>query len=101
MMNKTYEKGIYIHIPFCVHKCIYCDFLSAPAGDAVKYAYTRALINEIRNTADRQVKDKITSIYLSDEEAKRCRIPQKSGDYIDGNNREAVMKAVMESELNP
>ena len=64
MMNKTYEKGIYIHIPFCVHKCIYCDFLSAPAGDAVKYAYTKALINEIRNTADGQVKDKITSIFF-------------------------------------
>lgn len=58
MMNKTYEKGIYIHIPFCVHKCIYCDFLSAPADDAVKYAYTKALINEIRNTADKQVNDK-------------------------------------------
>lgn len=64
MMNKTYEKGIYIHIPFCVHKCIYCDFLSAPAGDAVKYAYTKALINEIRNIADGQVKDKITSIFF-------------------------------------
>ena len=55
---------LYIHIPFCVHKCIYCDFLSAPAGDAVKYAYTKALINEIRNTADGQVKDKITSIFF-------------------------------------
>lgn len=64
MMNKTYEKGIYIHIPFCVHKCIYCDFLSAPADNDVKYAYTKALINEIRNTADRQVKDKITSIFF-------------------------------------
>ena len=64
MMNKTYEKGIYIHIPFCVHKCIYCDFLSAPADDDVKFAYTKALINEIRNTADRQVKDKITSIFF-------------------------------------
>lgn len=64
MMNKTYEKGIYIHIPFCVHKCIYCDFLSAPAGDDVKYAYTKALINEIRNTADKQIKDKITSIFF-------------------------------------
>ena len=64
MMNKTYEKGIYIHIPFCVHKCIYCDFLSAPADDDVKYAYTKALINEIRNTADRQVKDKIKSIFF-------------------------------------
>ena len=64
MMNKTYEKGIYIHIPFCVHKCIYWDFLAAPADDDVKYAYTKALINEIRNTADRQVKDKITSIFF-------------------------------------
>lgn len=74
MMNRTYEKGIYIHIPFCVHKCIYCDFLSAPADDAVKYAYTKALINEIRNTADKQVidkqindnqtRDKITSIFF-------------------------------------
>lgn len=69
MMNRTYEKGIYIHIPFCVHKCIYCDFLSAPADDAVKYAYTKALINEIRNTADKQIndnqtRDKITSIFF-------------------------------------
>ena len=74
MMNRTYEKGIYIHIPFCVHKCIYCDFLSAPADDAVKYAYTKALINEIRNMADKQVidkqindnqtRDKITSIFF-------------------------------------
>lgn len=63
-MNKTYEKGIYIHIPFCVHKCIYCDFLSAPADDAVKYAYTKALVNEIRNTADKQTKDRITSIFF-------------------------------------
>jgi oxygen-independent coproporphyrinogen-3 oxidase len=69
MMNKTYEKGIYIHIPFCVHKCIYCDFLSAHADDTVKYAYTKALINEIRNTADKQIndnqtRDKITSIFF-------------------------------------
>ena len=26
------ELSIYIHIPFCVRKCLYCDFLSAPAG---------------------------------------------------------------------
>lgn len=64
MMNKTYEKGIYIHIPFCVHKCIYCDFLSAPADDDVKIAYTKALINEIRMTADKYPAQLITSVFL-------------------------------------
>lgn len=53
------------------------------------------------NNLTLMLKDKITSIYLSDEEAKKCRIPQQSGDYINGNDRESVMAAAMESELNP
>lgn len=44
--------GIYIHIPFCVCKCAYCDFLSAPATDSVKENYVNALIEEIRLTAE-------------------------------------------------
>lgn len=27
------ELSIYIHIPFCIRKCLYCDFLSFPVGD--------------------------------------------------------------------
>lgn len=46
------------------------------------------------------LKDKITSIYLSEEEAKHCRVPQKGEEIIDGNNREAVMKAALESEAH-
>lgn len=41
------QKGIYIHIPFCISKCIYCDFCSAPADDAVKERYVEALCREI------------------------------------------------------
>lgn len=48
--NKT--TGIYIHIPFCVCKCAYCDFLSSPATDFVKENYINALIEEIRLTAE-------------------------------------------------
>lgn len=44
--------GIYIHIPFCVCKCAYCDFLSAPAMDSVKESYIEALIEEIKLTAE-------------------------------------------------
>lgn len=40
--------GIYIHIPFCVQKCAYCDFLSAPPKSPVAMKeYVRALRREI------------------------------------------------------
>ena len=44
--------GIYIHIPFCVRKCAYCDFLSAPADEATRTAYVRALREEIRSAGE-------------------------------------------------
>jgi len=40
--------GIYIHIPFCVKKCDYCDFLSMPADYSVKDIYIEALGKEIK-----------------------------------------------------
>lgn len=45
------ELGIYIHIPFCVYKCIYCDFLSMPAEDEVKEKYVTALCEEVDDFA--------------------------------------------------
>jgi oxygen-independent coproporphyrinogen-3 oxidase len=38
--------GIYLHIPFCVRKCAYCDFVSFAEG-TVPEAYVEALIHEI------------------------------------------------------
>ena len=29
--------GLYLHIPFCVKKCNYCDFLSFPAKEALAF----------------------------------------------------------------
>ena len=43
---------LYIHIPFCVRKCNYCDFLSFPAGKEVMERYVRALEEEIRRTGE-------------------------------------------------
>lgn len=40
---------LYIHIPFCVKKCAYCDFLSAPADWDAREAYVSALLREIRS----------------------------------------------------
>lgn len=38
---------IYIHIPFCVQKCLYCDFLSGPFDEKIRQAYLDALLDEI------------------------------------------------------
>lgn len=43
--------GIYIHIPFCVKKCNYCDFLSFPADEKAREAYVKTLLQEIRMEA--------------------------------------------------
>lgn len=42
------ELGLYLHIPFCVRKCAYCDFLSFPAEEEVRKRYVNCLIEEIR-----------------------------------------------------
>lgn len=41
--------GIYIHIPFCVRKCKYCDFLSGPAGAEVQREYVEKLLEEMED----------------------------------------------------
>lgn len=43
--NKDFE--IYIHIPFCVKKCNYCDFLSFQADSKMIESYIDALVKEI------------------------------------------------------
>ncbi len=60
MQNKD-ELSLYIHIPFCVRKCGYCDFLSAPADEKARDRYVQALLMEIERyqgteTADRKIK---------------------------------------------
>lgn len=64
----TRQKGIYIHIPFCISKCIYCDFCSAPADDETKEHYVDALCREIAVAGERAEADgdkrKISTIFF-------------------------------------
>ncbi len=46
-MEKERELELYIHIPFCVRKCNYCDFLSFAADETVQRQYADALCREI------------------------------------------------------
>lgn len=52
-MFETLPKAAYVHIPFCLKKCSYCDFLSFPGQTAaVRQAYCSALRQEISQTAE-------------------------------------------------
>lgn len=58
------ETAVYIHIPFCEHKCIYCDFYSIITKDNVA-AFSSALKKEIIYYAEIKSSDRIiTSIYF-------------------------------------
>ncbi len=56
--------SIYIHIPFCVKKCQYCDFLSAPADSRAQEVYLRALKQEISEQAARYREYEVQTVFI-------------------------------------
>jgi oxygen-independent coproporphyrinogen-3 oxidase len=57
--------GLYVHVPFCRHKCIYCDFNSYAGQDRLVASYVKALVAEIEAAGgDRPSSVEIASIYL-------------------------------------
>lgn len=67
MDKKTKKVGLYIHIPFCLHKCAYCDFCSAEQKDKMqKAAYVDALVSDIEHTGKSVSEDNVVvdTIYV-------------------------------------
>ena len=66
MINKDIR--LYIHIPFCMQKCNYCDFLSFPEEKDKRSQYINALKKEVRvrlsERADRTGDVRITSVFF-------------------------------------
>ena len=67
MIRNKKELELYIHIPFCVKKCAYCDFLSGPQDEDTIEQYVVGLLDEIH--AHGSKKDfvssyEVTSIFL-------------------------------------
>ena len=50
MMTTIKARGLYVHVPFCVRKCNYCDFCSFPESEITREkrtSYVDALVSEI------------------------------------------------------
>ena len=56
--------GIYIHIPFCVRKCAYCDFLSAPASREIMDRYVDSLKQEIRGAEELAERYRVSTVFF-------------------------------------
>ncbi len=55
---------LYIHIPFCIKKCLYCDFLSFSSDEATKNAYVIALCMELKQKSTWCSGKTITSVFI-------------------------------------
>lgn len=43
------NRGLYIHVPFCVRKCPYCDFYSVAGAEDIRQEYALAAVRSLRN----------------------------------------------------
>ena len=80
----TEEMELYIHIPFCVKKCNYCDFLSGPADAATQHAYALALCQELRYLGRQWTKRpvKISSVFIGGG----------TPSWLDGTDMERILE---------
>ena len=87
---------LYVHIPFCVKKCNYCDFLSFPGYGcdaderhrSLSCEYVDALCHELENVEKRLTYLDGNNIDLNDHTGKYHRV--KSGDNYIGSKNEKI-----------
>ena len=59
------ELAVYIHLPFCVRKCLYCDFISGCYKEEVQQNYVNKLLKEIDLTFQEIKKENKEDIIIS------------------------------------
>lgn len=64
MIKNKKELELYFHIPFCVQKCSYCDFLSAPATKQTQQRYMEALLKETVGRSEEYAEYVVVSIFI-------------------------------------
>ena len=63
-MKNTNTVGLYIHIPFCRQKCLYCDFPSWAGKEGQMQGYVDALTKEIRKRGTEYTDQQVVSVFF-------------------------------------
>lgn len=95
--------SLYVHLPWCVRKCPYCDFNSHSAGaDAPPSRYIDALLVDIEREATRAGAREIETVFLGGGTPSLFS-PEQIGRLLDGVNRYLCLAADAEitMEANP
>jgi oxygen-independent coproporphyrinogen-3 oxidase len=95
--------SLYVHLPWCVRKCPYCDFNSHSAGaDAPTSRYIDALLVDIEREATRAGAREIETVFLGGGTPSLFS-PEQIGRLLDGVNRYLCLAADAEitMEANP
>jgi len=95
--------GVYVHWPFCLSKCPYCDFNSHVRHTAIdEERFARAFAREIETTAARAPSREVTSIFLGGGTPSLMQ-PQTVGAILDaiGRHWRVAPDAEITLEANP
>ena len=102
-MSTPPSLGLYLHIPFCVKKCAYCDFYSVTDASRMD-AYTGALIRSIREYGEKSAGRTTDTVYLGGGtpsylgEARLCRILRAVREHLSlAENAEITIECNPES----
>lgn len=56
--------GLYVHVPFCVSKCAYCDFYSRPLAGGLAAPYVDALLRHAASLGATGLLDDVATLYI-------------------------------------
>lgn len=63
-MEKKEPIGLYVHIPFCIKKCNYCDFPSFTGLSHLFHEYTEALLREASDISDKYGQPEVDTVFF-------------------------------------
>ncbi len=94
--------GVYIHIPFCHSRCVYCDFVSTTLGHEWQQRYVAALIGEMQQRREELGMAHARTIYIGGGTPSQLQ-PDVLMQLLDGIQRNFTWDADSEftMEANP